>query len=106
MLSGIKNFAIDAVLRRIADNPKLDHATNVLAVIPVMIGAATTGQANWVLMLGCCSAPASLHEVVRVVGLVVSAALLWCCGKCTWLKSWLPVVDEVIQEAEKEADAK
>lgn len=104
MFSGLKNFAINRVARHVADNPKLNQATNLLALIPVMIGAALTAQADWMLMFQCCDKPGSLAEVVRIVGCVIVAVLLWLCGKFTWLRQWLPVAEDIVAEAGRELD--
>jgi hypothetical protein len=106
MLNGLKNFAIDKVLRHVAGNKKLNGATNILALVPIILIAALNGGANWMLLLKCCEVPGSEVELVRVLGLVAVAALLWFCGKFKWLEQWLPVVEEVIEEAEKEVAVK
>lgn len=106
MFKGLKNFAINRIVRHIAENPSLNRATNILALVPVILLAALNGNADWVLMFQCCEKPSSLAEVVRVVGLVVAAVLLWFCGKFTWLKQWLPVAEEIIKEAEREVEKK
>jgi hypothetical protein len=80
MLSGLKNFAINRVARHVASNAKLNKATNALALIPIGLIAALEGGADWMLMFRCCDAPGSLAEVVRVVGLILAAVLLWFCG--------------------------
>ncbi|MEN6585979.1 MAG: hypothetical protein ABFE02_08065 [Sulfuricella sp.] len=102
MLNGLKNFAINRVAKHVADNPTLNKATNLLALIPVMIGAALLNNADWMLMFQCCEKPGSLAEVVRIAGCVIVAALLWLCGKFTWLKRWLPVAEDIIAEARRE----
>ncbi len=102
MLNGLKNFAINRVMRHVADNPKLNQATNLLALIPVAIGAAMTANADWMLMFQCCEKPGSLAEVVRIAGCAIVAVLLWLCGKFTWLRRWLPVAEDIIAEAQRE----
>jgi len=103
MLDNIKNFTIDKVLRHVAENRTLNGATNVLALVPVAILTALHGGADWSLMLQCCSKPGSFQEIVRVTGLVAVAVLLWFCGKAPWLKQWLPVVEDIVAEAQREA---
>ncbi len=102
MFKGLKNFAINRIVRHVAENPSLNRATNILALVPVILLAALNGNADWILMSQCCDKPGSLAEVVRVVGLVAAAVLLWFCGKFTWLKQWLPVAEDIIKEAERE----
>lgn len=103
MFSGLKNFAINRILRHVAENPKLNKATNLLALVPVVILAAVNGGANWALLFQCCTKQGSMAELMRVVGLVVVAALLWFTGKFPWLNSWLPVAQEIIEEAKAES---
>ena len=107
MLNGLKNFAVNRVLRHVADNAKLNAGTNVLAVgwlLYQVINSALDANANWALIFQCCRAQGSLAEVLRIVGVVLVAVLLWLCGKFPGLKQWLPVAQDVIQEAEKEAN--
>jgi hypothetical protein len=99
MFNGLKNFAIRRVLRHVADNPKLNQATNLLALIPVMITAALTVDADWMKLFS-----GDVHEIVRVAVPVLTAALLWVCGKATWLKQWLPVAEDIIAEAGRELE--
>jgi hypothetical protein len=105
VLTKLKNFAINKVLRHVADDPKLNRATNLLALVPVVLLAALNGGADWILLSQCCDKAGSLAEVVRVVGLVVVAVLLWFSGKSPWLKQWLPTVEDIIQEVEREIQA-
>ena len=104
MLNGVKNFAIDKVLRHVADNAKLNATTNGLALAAVLY-AIIQANANWMLMFQCCAAPGSLQEVVRVAAGALVALLLFLTGKFPGLKQWLPVAQEIIGEAEKEAVA-
>lgn len=106
MFGGLKSFAINKILRHIADNPKLNKATNFLAIIPAVITAVLAIHPNWDLTLQCCVKPGSLGEVTRLSGAAIVAVLLWFCGKFPGLKGLLPVVNDIIQEAEKEAQSK
>jgi len=99
MLSGIKNFAINRVLRKIADSARLNVWTNWIAAA---IAAAIAANANWVLLLQY-RTPAGIHELLRVAGVMAAAVLMYLTGKFPGLKAWLPVVEDVIQEAEKES---
>lgn len=93
----MKNDLINRILRHLADNPRLNRATNWLAVVPVVIAAALNGGADWALILSCCDDLAARREVFRVAGLVVSAVALWGCGKMRFLQSWLPEKKEMQQ---------
>jgi len=101
-MNALKNFAIDKILRHVAVNPKLNAATNWLALVPVVLLAALNNQADWMSMVQCCAKPGSLAEVLRVGGLVASAGVLWLCGKWPGLAGWKPVADAIIAEAQKE----
>ena len=107
MLNGIKNFAVEKVLRHVADNPKLNVATNWLSFLPVLIYAALNNHANWMLLIGYFNHPtaAGFAEVLRVAGILAVALLLWLTGKFPGLKDWLPVLLDVVQQAEKDAAA-
>jgi hypothetical protein len=104
MLNGIKNFAISKVVRHVADNSRLNATTNGLAIATILY-AALQANANWMLMFQCCAAPGSLQEIVRVAAAIIVALLLFLCGKFPGLKQWLPVAQEIITEAQKEAAA-
>lgn len=106
MLNGLKNFAINRILKHVAENPRWNHATNLLGVIPAVIYAALDAQANWSLMFQCCSKQGSLAEVLKIGGIVVLAACLYACGQFPWLKQWLPIAQEIVAEAQKEIAAK
>ena len=56
-------------------------------------------------MLSCCKASGSLQEVAHIAGVALAALLLFLTGKFPGLKQWLPVAEEVIAEAQKEAEA-
>ena len=105
MLNGLKNFAINRVLRHVADNAKLNVTTNILAVV---ITAALAIDANWVLLISYLSAPTpeGLHELIRVSSSVIAAVLLYLVGKFPGLKGWLPVAQDVLAEAGKELEVK
>ena len=94
----MKNDLINRILRHLADNPRLNRATNWAAVVPVVIAAALNGSADWALILSCCDDLAARREVFRVGGLVVSAVALWGCGKMRFLQSWLPATEEKKQQ--------
>jgi hypothetical protein len=102
MFSGLKNFAIDKILRHVADNAKLNLWTNWIAVALL---AALGANANWMLIVGYFShqTPQGLHEIIRVAVAVITALLLYLTGKFPWLKQWLPVAEDILQEAAKEA---
>ncbi|GEM_PF-5408048 len=105
MLTGVKDFVINRVLRQIADNAKLNAWTNWIAVA---LTAAIAAKANWVVIIAYFShpTPAGLEEVLRVSGVMVGAVLLFLTGKFPGLKAWLPVAEDIIVEAEKEAVTK
>lgn len=107
MFSGLKNFAINRVLKHVAGNAKLNRATNAISaavLLAVAITAALDSKADWMLMFQCCSAPGSLHEVIRIAGAVIVAFLLFFVGKFPGLKSLLPVAQDIIAEAERELE--
>ena len=98
MFDGVKNFAVEKVLRHVAGDQKLDAATNVLAIIPPIALALANSGADWVKL-----ANGDPKQLALVGGVVVATALLWLTGKFPGLKEWLPVAEEVIAEAEAEA---
>lgn len=102
MLNGIKDFAINKILRHVAENPKLDNATNLLALIPPVIYAALGSNTDWMQLVE--ATPAGAAARLKLSGVVVSTVLLYFTGKFPFLKSWLPVADEIIKEAETPAE--
>lgn len=101
MFNGLKNFAINKVLRHVADNARLNATTNWIAVI---IMAALGVNANWILLISYFQhpTPEALKELVRVAGTIAGATLLYFVGKFPGLKDWLPVANDILAEAEKE----
>lgn len=105
MLQGLKVFALKRVVLHIAHNEKLNKATNILAVLPLIALAVYQSGADWGLALKCCSAPGSLHEAIVMAGAAAAALFLWFCGKFPFLKNLAPVIRDIIAEAEKDTTA-
>lgn len=97
MLSGLKNFAIRKVIVHVAENKKLNAATNLLAVIPVILWALLNNNTDWTKLLA-----GDLGEIARLIVPVGAAVILWFTGKFSWLKSWIPTLNEILTEAGKE----
>ena len=105
MLNGLKNFAIKKVLRHVADNPKLNTATNRLALIPAVILAVLAINPDFGLVLQCCSKAGSLVEALKIGSCAASTVFMFACGKLRWLANWAPIADAIIGEAQKEIAA-
>ena len=104
MFTGLKNFAITKALKKIAADAAVNTATNWIAV---GIMAAVGAGADWVLIfqfIGGSHNAQGLHETVRIASCILGAILMFLTGKFPGLRGWVPVIEEVIQEAAKEAE--
>jgi len=101
MLGTLKNFCINRVLRHVADNAKVNHTTNGLALAAI-IYALLGANINWMLIADCCAKSDSTSEVIRLIGIVLGTVLLYFSGKFPWLSGLLPMTQDILAEAEKE----
>ena len=84
----------------------LDHTTNGIAISLVIYGVLNAGV-NWSLVVACISSvctPDGKVELVKLIGAAIGALLMYYTGKFPFLKAWLPTVDDVVKEVEKDVE--